>query len=158
MAAANVTATETLISQMQPPIATSWSDRRAGRAGASLCDLNGRPQAFSGLRRSTSSADHLERAADGTAAGTNPGSAAQCRQTVAFGIPHGRSRPAEIPESQGVSRQPARAPCGPGRACAREPVFCREGSPLLIVSICRHRGFHNYEKRQRFLSALYCIV
>ena len=104
---------------------------------------HGRPQAFSGLRRSMSSEDHLERAADGTAAGTNPGSAAQSRQTVAFGIPHGRFRPAEIPESQGVSRQPARAPCGPGRACAREPVFCRDGSPLLIVSILQHNpAFH----------------
>ena len=60
------------------------------------------------------------------------------RRAVAFGIPHGRSRPAEIPESQGVSRQPARAPCGPGRACAREPVFCREGSRFLIVSKIRH--------------------
>ena len=35
------------------------------------------------------------------------------------------------PSLKAVSRQPARAPCGPGRACAREPVFCREGSRLL---------------------------
>ena len=66
--------------------------------------------ASGGLRANKKSDGAFEAIVGGSADGSNPESLARARLLVPFGGPPERSRPAEMAESHGETRQPAGAP------------------------------------------------